>query len=179
MDNPSVTLICRAFVLIGLIFQARAEVVYRNTNRVSSVELGGETGHTIILAGSRRVITKFACELTAKPTLAGNQAVRIRFYQNTLERWGVSPGMSITGGPAELIYDSGDVPVEPGGAESNYAVTLKVTNLNVRVPDYFTWTIEGTSASPSNDHLQIAMSDGPELGRNGQFSRDFGQIWVG
>jgi hypothetical protein len=114
----------------------QAEIIYQNTGAPSYIAYDdGETGQTVIPGGTNRLVTRMSVELEAK-LQPGSQAVAmVRFYSNRLEGDDLRARI---GWPDEPLYESGAIPIPAGMEENNYRGALIVSNINVRVPEFFT-----------------------------------------
>src|SRR4051812_38984038 len=151
-------------VLFGFLslIPGECDVVYKNTEGVTAwIDEGAyERGQTVILSGSKRFVTRFSCEYIARLNVPGNQTIRLRFYEPDFDRWKVEMG-----GPGKLLYDSQPILVRGGDPENEYKSTFEITNINVRVPDFFISTIELKDLAPG-DHVGLRVLDAAEIGSN-------------
>ncbi len=122
----------------------------------------GEYGDEITLGGTARLITDFSFPYTTKFTSQGDERARIRFYANDgniLSPYYTAPGT--------LLYESGFFPLNPGAGRRDFK------NLNIVVPDKFTWTIEFRGLSMAlNDQAGLLYFNPVTVGQS------YGDYWV-
>ncbi len=140
----SITLHSLLFLLLvsGVCSQSRADLVYDNSSGDLSVRFApgtNEVGDEIVLTttNSARYVTNFIFEYYGT-NFSGNEQARLRFYRNDGTNSPSGPPV-----PHTMIYDSGYFPI---GAtpRSTLEFTRENSQLNVLVPDSFTWSIQFT-----------------------------------
>jgi len=92
---------------------------------------GIEYGDEITLSGSKndRTVTKFEVEYYMSYGISGDEKAQIKFYDNT----------GVNGAPSNLLFDSGVFSLKRTGYN-----TITINDINIVVPDTFTWTISFT-----------------------------------
>lgn len=140
------------------------EVVYQNsleeiTATHSRIE---EYGDEIILGGDNRKILTFEFEYFGSFEPDGDETCILRFYENDGESL-----VANDKAPGTLLYQSEPFTVFP---DFN---TAAIRNINVEVPDKFTWSVEFNGLGGlSSDRAGLLMRDPPSIGES------FDDFWV-
>jgi hypothetical protein len=124
----------------------RADLVYDNSSNDLSVRFNtgtNEVGDEIVLTAtnSSRYVTNFIFEYYGTG-FSGNEQACLRFYRN--DGTNSPSGWPV---PKTVIYDSGFFPIGPT-PRSTLEFTRENSQLNVFVPDSFTWTVQFTGIDP-------------------------------
>jgi hypothetical protein len=119
-------------------------------DRIAENEFGDE----VTLAPGPRIISSFAFQYFGQ-NLSGGETVVLRFYANDGPFWQESPPEAPR--PGTVLYTSDPLSV----LNNRHLLTLE--DLNVSVPDTFTWTVEFTGLS-GDERAGLAISGPPSLG---------------
>ncbi len=152
-----------AFALGGVV-SAQAAVVYDDMSNLLgyyySQFSGLEVGDNVTLAGTERVVNRFAVGVYSFS--AGTADMRVRFYSATPD---VNP---------IAIYDTGWM---ASTAIANGQQTLTFAVPNVVVPDNFTWTVQYANPLGMTD-IGPRMADPPTVGSSGNDFWQNNPPWV-
>ncbi|MBT5925521.1 MAG: hypothetical protein HOH33_02760, partial [Verrucomicrobia bacterium] len=144
------------FVPTEVVFQNSSEEVTATHARLE------EYGDEIILGGNNRKILTFEFEYFGSFEPDGDETCVLRFYDND--------GESLIAGdkaPGTLLYKSEPFTIFP---DFN---TAALRNIDVEVPDKFTWTVEFAGLGGlSTDRAGLLLRDPPSIGRS------FDDFWV-
>ncbi len=144
-----------AMILWAMALPCRAEIVYDNTSTYLGRNYGApvEFGDEINLAGTARLLNKFAFEYYGGFQPNGTQTARIRFYLNDGPLYKKYPT------PGTVFYDSGSFELA-----TNY-VSKYLDLPYIEAPTMFTWTItfEGLSQMPG-DEAGLLVYSPPSVG---------------
>lgn len=144
------------FVPTEVVFQNSSEEVTATHARLE------EYGDEIILGGDNRKILTFEFEYFGSFEPDGDETCVLRFYDND--------GESLIAGdkaPGTLLYKSEPFTIFP---DFN---TAALRNIDVEVPDKFTWTVEFAGLGGlSTDRAGLLLRDPPSIGRS------FDDFWV-
>lgn len=138
------------------------EIIYDNSteggeHRHSSID---EYGDEIIFAGDFRELIIFQFEYYGEFTPEGDETCIVRFYANDGE------GELGFRKPNTMLYESEAFPIFP---DFN---TVSLTDLNLRVPNRMTWTVDFDGLSGlSEDRAGLLFRDPPSIGTS------FDDIW--
>lgn len=152
------------FSFLTLNGNAAAEVVYHNPSpdATKMYPSQSEYGDEIWLDGTARIVTDFFFDYFGDFVPQGDEEARIRFYANDGPAYSADIRSPI---PGTLLYDSGYFPVSTGYVEH------AISNLSVKVPDVFTWTVHFRGFSGlGNDRAGLMIAETPKIG---QSFRDF------
>ncbi len=160
-------LILVAFALPSTVTWAQfvpTEVVFQNSTGdvTASHPRVEEYGDEIILGGDNRKILSFEFEYFGSFEPDGDETCVLRFYEND--------GIPLVGddlAPETLLYESEPFTIFP---DFN---TAAIRNIDVEVPDKFTWTVkfEGLSGF-STDRAGLLLRDPPTIGKS------FDDFWI-
>lgn len=171
-------------VCLGMNIASHADVVYDNSQHaITNLDgtfvshyTSSQYGDEINLTGTQRYVTQFLFEYYAQlqgPFGQGDETVQVRFYANN---GGLDPVFNRYQMPGDLLWDSGPIPIVPGG----HTLTIPVDM--VLVPDQFTWTVQfGGMSFGNNDRAGLLIYNPPTIGADlgngviGSFN-DFWQV---
>jgi hypothetical protein len=147
------------------------EIVYQNSRAevTASHSRPGEFGDEIILAGDNRKILTFEFEYFGTFEPDGDETCILRFYKND--------GETLVGddnAPGTILFES-----EPFTIFPDYN-TAAFRNIEVIVPDKFTWTVEFQGLTGfSTDRAGLLLRNPPTIGRSfDDFWVHFGNGWA-
>jgi len=134
------------FLAAGVCQQSRADLVYDNSSTDLAVRFNpgtNEVGDEIVLTttNSSRYVTNFIFEYYGTG-FSGNEQARLRFYRNDGTNSPSGPPV-----PNTVIYDSGFFPIGPT-PRATLIFTRENSQLNVFVPDSFTWSVQFAGIDP-------------------------------
>lgn len=127
-----------------LVRASQAELIYDNSinNRQVFISLQEEFGDEIDFAGVARSVSSMTFSVVGETNLPPTASARFRVYKNNGP---ILPFENISiRTPGELLFESTDIPISTG------TQAIRITNLNVPVPDTVTWTIliKGAGTEP-------------------------------
>ena len=130
----------------GLCQQSRADLVYDNSSADLSVRFSPGTNEvgdeiTLTATNSSRCVTNFIFEYYGTG-FSGNEQARLRFYLN--DGTNSPSGFPV---PNTVIYDSGFFPIS-ATPRATLEFTRENSQLNVLVPDSFTWSVQFAGIDP-------------------------------
>jgi hypothetical protein len=147
------------------------EIVFQNSDAevTATHSRPGEFGDEIILGGDNRKILSFEFEYFGTFEPDGDETCVLRFYDND--------GEALVGddkAPGTILYQSEPFTIFP---DFN---TAALRNIEVEVPDKFTWTVEFAGLSGfSTDRAGLLLRDPPSIGRSfDDFWVHFGNGWA-
>ncbi len=94
-----------------------------------------EKGNEIVLCENSRNVLRFLLFYHGNFVAEGDETCVLRFYANDGEAF--HPAAPQFRQPGTLLYESDPTPIEPGDLQA-----ILFTDINVEVPDRFTWTAE-------------------------------------
>lgn len=147
---------------------AQAGIVYNNSTNFIGEYFGttNEFGDQITLAGDplERVLESFKFEYFLSRAASGDEAVQFRIYDNN----------GANGAPGAVLYEF-DQPLSLGGA-TGYR-TVEIPNINISVPDMFTWTVQFTGVS-GTEQIGLLFYDPPSVGSSfDDYWENVGGVW--
>ena len=116
------------------------EIIYDNTTGGTDdapkfPPTSNEKGNEIILCEGSRNVFRFLLFYYGDFVAEGDETCTLRFYANDGEAFhSAAPQFRQ---PGTLLYESDPTPIEPGDSQA-----ILFTDINVEVPDRFTWTAE-------------------------------------
>ena len=116
------------------------EVIYDNTasgtdNAPKFPPTSNEKGNEIILCEGSRNVFRFLLFYYGDFVAEGDETCTLRFYANDGEAFHPAAPQFLQ--PGTLLYESDPTLIEPGDSQA-----ILFTDINVEVPDRFTWTAE-------------------------------------
>ena len=116
------------------------EIIYDNTTGGTDdapkfPPTSNEKGNEIVLCEGSRNVFRFLLFYYGDFVAEGDETCTLRFYANDGEAFhSAAPQFRQ---PGTLLYESDPTPIEPGDSQA-----ILFTDINVEVPDRFTWTAE-------------------------------------
>jgi hypothetical protein len=164
----TLTILRGLFLLLlasGVCRPCGADLIYDNSRNDLSTRFSpgtNEVGDEIVMTttNTSRYVTNFSFEYYGT-NFSGNEQARLRFYRND--------GTNSTSGPPvpfTIIYDSGFFPI---GAPPRATLIFTHANsqLNVLVPDDFTWSVQFRGIDPGeNIDVGVDLYSPPTVGAN-------------
>lgn len=116
------------------------EIVYDNTtggtdNAPKILRSSNEMGNEIVLCENSRNVFRFFLFYYGDFVAEGDETCTLRFYANDGEAFHPAAPQFLQ--PGTLLYESDPTPIKPGDRQA-----ILFTDINVEVPDRFTWTAE-------------------------------------
>lgn len=137
------------------------EIIYDNTaSGTDSVPKfpptpSNEKGNEIVLCEGSRNVFRFLLFYYGDFVAEGDETCTLRFYANDGEAFHPDAPQFLQ--PGTLLYESDPTPIEPGDSQA-----ILFTDINVEVPDRFTWTAEFDGLSGlSGDLASLIFYDVP------------------
>jgi hypothetical protein len=133
---------------------AQAGIVYNNSTNFIGQFFGttNEFGDQIALAGDplERVLETFKFEYFLSRAPSGDEQVQFKIYANN----------GVGGAPGDVLYQF-DQPLSLAG-NTGYR-TVEIPNIHVPVPDIFTWTVQFTGVTDT-EQVGLLFYDPPTVG---------------
>ena len=115
------------------------EIIYDNISGTDDapkiLRSANEKGNEIVLCENSRNVFRFLLFYYGDFVAEGDETCTLRFYANDGEAFHSSAPQFRQ--PGTLLYESDPTPIEPGNHQA-----ILFTDINVEVPDRFTWTAE-------------------------------------
>lgn len=147
--------LCIALALAGLLCRTTAqetpsppgpgtinvEIIYDNTTGGTDdapkfpPTPSNEKGNEIVLCENSRNVFRFLLFYYGDFVAEGDETCTLRFYANDGEAFHPAAPQFLQ--PGTLLYESDPTPIKPGDSQA-----ILFTDINVEVPDRFTWTAE-------------------------------------
>ena len=136
------------------------EIIYDNTASDGTDDAlkfpptpSNEKGNEIVLCESSRNVFRFFLFYYGDFVAEGDETCVLRFYANDGESF--HPAAPQFRQPGTLLYESDPMPIEPGNLQAIF-----FTDINVEVPDRFTWTAEfGGLSGLAGDRASLIFYD--------------------
>lgn len=161
-----VSAVCALALALSAASSIRAdEIVFENSEVYSGhyASVLSEYGDEITLGGTARTLTEFIFEYAGDFFSQGDEVGKVRFYANDNGPFHL---------PGTLLWESPLFPVRKGPG-----VTEGWANINIDVPDTFTWTVQffGLTMNTTAGQLDVAGLRYYGLPKIGQSYNDF---WI-
>lgn len=115
------------------------EIIYDNTSGTDDapkiLRSSNEMGNEIVLCENSRNVFRFFLFYYGDFVAEGDETCTLRFYANDGEAFHPAAPQFLQ--PGTLLYESDPTPIKPGDRQA-----ILFTDINVEVPDRFTWTAE-------------------------------------